>query len=70
MALSEGESALPLACSLVPLAGKGGGVKTNDSVRGDADQRSSCSPAISLCRSPHPEGARESERERERQREE
>ncbi len=67
MASSEGESAPPPARSQVSLAEKKGGMKTNESARGDADQQPSRSPAISLCRSPHPEGA--SERERDRQRE-
>lgn len=73
MALSEGESAPPPAGSLVPLVekkGRGGwGMKTNELECGDADQRPSRSPAISLCRSPHPEGARERDAERERHRE-
>lgn len=61
VALSEGESAPPAACSLNPLVErKGWGwAKTNESEPWDADQQPTRSPAISLCRSPHPEGARE-----------
>lgn len=41
-------------------------MKTNESEHGDADQRPSRSPAISLCRSPHPEGASVGERQGEK----
>lgn len=37
-------------------------MKTNELERGDADQQPSRLPAISLCRSPHPEGASEREK--------
>ncbi len=36
-------------------------MKTNESEHGDADQQPSRLPAISLCRSPHPEKASERE---------
>lgn len=64
MALSEGESALLPTCNRVPLAGRGGVKKTNESARGHADQRLSCSPAISLRRSPCPQGTSERVRAR------
>lgn len=38
--------------------------KTNESERWDADQQPTRSPAISLCRTPHPEGVGERQKEK------